>query len=136
MKQGTITGISGPVIDVRFPEGSLPAINEALTVEANGQRYTMEVEQHLENKTVRCVMMAGSDGLARRLTVTATGHGIRVPVGEKTLGRMFNVLGDPIDGEPPVDERAPVGDPPRRTDLRRADAPPRIFWRRASRSST
>ena len=52
MKQGTITGISGPVIDVRFPEGSLPAINEALTVEANGQRYTMEVEQHLENKTV------------------------------------------------------------------------------------
>ena len=107
MKQGTITGISGPVIDVRFPEGSLPAINEALTVEANGQRYTMEVEQHLENKTVRCVMMAGSDGLARGLTVTATGHGIRVPVGEKTLGRMFNVLGDPIDGEPTVDESAP-----------------------------
>ena len=57
---------------MRFPEGSLPAINEALTVEANGQRYTMEVEQHLENKTVRCVMMAGSDGLARGLTVTAT----------------------------------------------------------------
>ena len=107
MKQGSITGISGPVIDVRFPEGSLPAINEALTVEANGQRYTMEVEQHLENKTVRCVMMAGSDGLACGLIVSATGHGIRVPVGEKTLGRMFNVLGDPIDGEPPVDESAP-----------------------------
>ena len=107
MKQGIITGISGPVIDVQFSEGSLPAINEALTVEANGQRYTMEVEQHLENKTVRCVMMAGSDGLGRGLTVTATGHGIVVPVGEKTLGRMFNVLGDPIDGEPPVDESAP-----------------------------
>ena len=107
MKQGIITGISGPVIDVQFPEGSLPAINEALPVEANGQRYTMEVEQHLENKTVRCVMMAGSDGLGRGLTVTATGHGIVVPVGEKTLGRMFNVLGDPIDGEPPVDESAP-----------------------------
>ena len=86
MKQGIITGISGPVIDVRFPEGSLPAINEALTVEVNGQCYTMEVEQHLENKTVRCVMMAGSDGLSRGLTVTATGHGIAVPVGEKTLG--------------------------------------------------
>ena len=107
MKQGIITGISGPVIDVRFPEGSLPAINEALTVEVNGQCYTMEVEQHLENKTVRCVMMAGSDGLSRGLTVTATGHGIAVPVGEKTLGRMFNVLGDPIDGEAPVDESAP-----------------------------
>ena len=98
MKQGTITGISGPVIDVHFPEGSLPAINEALTVEANGTRYTMEVEQHLENKTVRCVMMAGSDGLSRGLTVTATGHGISVPVGEATLGRMFDPLGRPIDG--------------------------------------
>ena len=107
MKQGTITGISGPVIDVCFPEGSLPAINEALTVEANGTRYTMEVEQHLENKTVRCVMMAGSDGLSRGLTVTATGHGISVPVGEATLGRMFNVLGDPIDGEAPVSADAP-----------------------------
>ena len=107
MKQGTITGISGPVIDVHFPEGSLPAINEALTVEANGTRYTMEVEQHLENKTVRCVMMAGSDGLSRGLAVTATGHGISVPVGEATLGRMFNVLGDPIDGEPPVDAATP-----------------------------
>ena len=107
MKQGTITGISGPVIDVCFPEGSLPAINEALTVEANGTRYTMEVEQHLENKTVRCVMMAGSDGLSRGLTVTATGHGISVPVGEATLGRMFNVLGDPIDGEAPVSADVP-----------------------------
>ena len=107
MKQGTITGISGPVIDACFPEGSLPAINEALTVEANGTRYTMEVEQHLENKTVRCVMMAGSDGLSRGLTVTATGHGISVPVGEATLGRMFNVLGDPIDGEAPVSADAP-----------------------------
>ena len=107
MKQGTITGISGPVIDVRFPEGTLPAINEALTVQVDGTAYTMEVEQHLENKTVRCVMMAGSDGLSRGLTVTATGHGIAVPVGEKTLGRMFNVLGDPIDGEPPVDAEAP-----------------------------
>ena len=107
MRQGTITGISGPVIDVCFPEGSLPAINEALTVEANGTRYTMEVEQHLENKTVRCVMMAGSDGLSRGLTVTATGHGISVPVGEATLGRMFNVLGDPIDGEAPVSADAP-----------------------------
>ena len=104
MKQGIITGISGPVIDVQFPEGSLPAINEALTVEANGQRYTMEVEQHLENKTVRCVMMAGSDGLGRGLTVTATGHGLNAPVGEGTLGRMFDPLGRPIDGKGPVDE--------------------------------
>ena len=107
MKQGIITGISGPVIDVRFPEGKLPAINEALTVEANGHCYTMEVEQHLENKTVRCVVMADSDGLGRGLSVIATGHCIAVPVGEKTLGRMFNVLGEPIDGEQPVDDSVP-----------------------------
>ena len=107
MKQGIITGVSGPVIDVRFPEGKLPAINEALTVEANGHCYTMEVEQHLENKTVRCVVMADSDGLGRGLSVIATGHGIAVPVGEKTLGRMFNVLGEPIDGEQPVDDSVP-----------------------------
>ena len=69
MKQGTITGISGPVIDVRFPEGSLPAINEALTVEANGQRYTMEVEQHLENnRTLR------DDGRQRRACPRADRH--------------------------------------------------------------
>ena len=101
MKQGTITGISGPVIDVRFPEGSLPAINEALTVEANGQRYTMEVEQHLENKTVRCVMMAGSDGLAFALSieqdilhpaprpcpgVIAIHHQVPLPRGAGTVG--------------------------------------------------
>ena len=118
MKQGTITGISGPVIDVRFPEGSLPAINEALTVEANGQRYTMEVEQHLENKTVRCVMMAGSDGLARGLTVTATGHGIRVPVSRRWSR-----------ARPGGRSTAPRRPSPSR-------CPPRIFWRRASRSST
>lgn len=136
MKQGIITGISGPVIDVQFPEGSLPAINEALTVEANGQRYTMEVEQHLENKTVRCVMMAGSDGLGRGLTVTATGHGIVVPVGEKTLGRMFNVLGDPIDGERRWTRACPGGrsTAPRLPSPSRC--PPPTFWRRVSRSST
>ena len=136
MKQGIITGISGPVIDVQFPEGSLPAINEALTVEANGQRYTMEVEQHLENKTVRCVMMASSDGLGRGLTVTATGHGIVVPVGEKTLGRMFNVLGDPIDGEPPVDESVPGGRSTAPRPPSPSRCPPPTFWRRVSRSST
>ena len=79
MKQGTVTGVSGPVIDVKFEAGQLPAINEALTVQLDGKTLTMEVEQHLENQTVRCVIMSGSQGLRRGMPVTALGHGIRVP---------------------------------------------------------
>ena len=78
---------------------------------------TMEVEQHLENQTVRCVMMAGSEGMRRGMPVTALGHGIQVPVGPATLGRMFNVLGEPIDGQPQPDEQAP------RWDIHRAPPP-------------
>ena len=82
MKHGIVTEISGPVVDVRFAEGELPSINEALTLTAEGRTYTMEVEQHLTGDTVRCIMMSGSDGLSRGLEVEALGHGIQVPVGE------------------------------------------------------
>ena len=97
MTYGTITGISGPVIDVRF-DGDMPAINQALTVELEGRTLTMEVEQHIGGNTVRCVLMDSSNGLCRGMKATPMGHGIRVPVGGVTLGRMFNVLGEPIDG--------------------------------------
>ena len=117
MKQGTVTGVSGPVIDVKFEAGQLPAINEALTVQLDGKTLTMEVEQHLENQTVRCVIMSGSQGLRRGMPVTALGHSIQVPVGPATLGRMFNVLGEPIDGQPQPDEQAP------RWDIHRAPPP-------------
>ena len=106
MKHGIVTEISGPVVDVRFAEGELPSINEALTLTAEGRTYTMEVEQHLTGDTVRCIMMSGSDGLSRGLEVEALGHGIRVPVGEVTLGRMFDVLGRPIDGKGEVSQDA------------------------------
>lgn len=106
MKDGIITAISGPVVDVRFPMGALPSINDALTLTANDRSYTMEVEQHLSDDTVRCIMMSGSEGLSRGLTVAPSGHGIRVPVGEAVLGRMFNVLGEPIDGKGSVAENA------------------------------
>ena len=76
MKHGIVTEISGPVVDVRFAEGELPSINEALTLTAEGRTYTMEVEQHLTGDTVRCIMMSGSDGLSRGLEVEALGHGI------------------------------------------------------------
>ena len=95
---GKIVQVSGSVVDVRFEPGHLPKITEALTVQVNGQEVVMEVAQHIGNHTVRCIMLAGSEGLARNMDVTATGNNIQVPVGECTLGRMFNVLGQPIDG--------------------------------------
>ena len=98
MNTGRIIQISGPVVDVEFPAGKLPAIKEALTVTSGDKTRYMEVAFHVGHNVVRCIMFAETEGLARGTEVTATGSGIRVPVGEKTLGRMFNVLGQPIDG--------------------------------------
>lgn len=109
LAKGKIVQVSGPVVDVEFPQGQLPRINDALTVATDSDRpdgkediRVMEVAQHTGNNTVRCIMLAGSEGLSRGLEVTQTGHGIQVPVGECTLGRMFNLLGEPIDGMGPV----------------------------------
>ena len=99
MSTGMVAAVQGPVIDVTFAHGTLPKIHEALLLEANGRKYVMEVQAHIGADTVRCIMMAGSEGIARGMEVSATGNGICVPVGECTLGRMFNVLGEPIDGE-------------------------------------
>ena len=101
--KGTIVQVMGPVVDVAFPSGALPALQEALEVELNGQRTVMEVAQHVGGDTVRCIMLSPSEGLGRGVPVTATGGPISVPVGEGVLGRMFNVLGDAIDGKGPVD---------------------------------
>ena len=98
MKKGVITGVSGPVVDVMFTDG-LPKLKDALEVEEEGGVKVMEVAQHLDEKSVRCIMLSGSEGLRRGMSVTATGKCIEVPVGEVTLGRMFNVLGNPIDGK-------------------------------------
>jgi F-type H+-transporting ATPase subunit beta len=98
MNKGKIVQVMGPVIDVEFEEGNLPAIKDSIEVINNGKRCVMEVAQHIGNGVVRCIMLASSDGLYRDMEVTATGSGISVPVGEKTLGRLFNVLGETIDG--------------------------------------
>lgn len=102
MRTGKIIQVSGSVVDVRFPHGELPRIREALSVELNGKRLVMEVEQHLSAETVRCIMLSGSEGLSRGMTVTGEGSGLRVPVGKATLGRLFNVFGDTIDGGAPI----------------------------------
>ena len=107
MKTGIIAQISGPVIDVEFSDGYLPKIREALYVEVENSTRVMEVAQHTGENSVRCIMLAESEGLARGMTVTAPGHSIEVPVGSSTLGRMFNVLGDPIDGSEPLPADTP-----------------------------
>ena len=97
---GRIRQISGSVIDVKFEEGQLPKIKDALTVEVDGRTRLMEVAQHIGDGMVRCIMLAGSEGMSRDMEVTNTGGPITVPVGQNVLGRMFNVLGNPIDGGP------------------------------------
>ena len=94
---GVITQVSGPVVDVRFENRNLPKIREILKTDEENPRV-MEVSQHTSADTVRCVLFSGSEGLKRGLKVIAPGHTIQVPVGPVTLGRMFNVLGEPIDG--------------------------------------
>ena len=103
---GKITQIIGAVLDIKFSEGNLPEINDAVEVPLkNGGKLVVEVAQHLGDDTVRCIAMGPTDGLVRGMDAIATGAPISVPVGENTLGRMFNVLGEPIDEvEPPQTE--------------------------------
>lgn len=98
MTKGRIVQVMGPVVDVEFnSKEELPFIKDALEVDNGGRRCVMEVAQHVGNNIARCIMLASSDGLYKDMEVTATGAGIKVPVGEQTLGRLFNVLGEPID---------------------------------------
>jgi F-type H+-transporting ATPase subunit beta len=96
---GKITQVVGVVVDAEFGEGKLPAIYDALELELGGKRLVLEVAQHLSETTVRAIALASTDGLQRGAEVKATGSAISVPVGDATLGRMFNVIGEPIDGQ-------------------------------------
>ncbi len=104
---GTVSQVMGPVVDVAFTEGGLPPIYNALTMPIEDRTLTVEVAQHIGNKTARCIAMASTDGLKRGTEVTDTGKAISVPVGRETLGRIFNVLGDPVDNReaPATEER-------------------------------
>lgn len=108
---GKITQIIGAVLDIKFSQGKLPDINEAIDIiTKDGGRLVVEVSQHLGDDTVRCIAMGTTDGLVRGMEAKSTGAPISVPVGEETLGRIFNVLGDPIDKKPAPDvkERFPI----------------------------
>lgn len=118
---GKIVQVMGPVVDVEFMDRNVPAIKDALRVELNGKQMMMEVAQFVGNNTVRCIMLSPSEGLSRGTLVTCTGGPISVPVGEETLGRLFNVLGEPIDNKGPVktDETWSIHrDPPKFQDQR------------------
>ena len=117
LNTGQLTQIIGAVLDIKFPEGKLPEINDAIRVPLNnGGKLVVEVAQHLGDDTVRCIAMGPTDGLVRGMEAQATGGPIMVPVGEATLGRMFNVLGEPIDEKPaptgvkydPIHRKAPA----------------------------
>ena len=97
---GRVVQVMGPVVDVRFENGKLPSLNNALTMPVGERTLTVEVAQHIGDNTARCIAMDSTDGLTRDTAVTDTGYPIRVPVGKETLGRIFNVLGDPVDNEP------------------------------------
>ncbi|HZM64628.1 MAG TPA: F0F1 ATP synthase subunit beta, partial [Candidatus Saccharimonadales bacterium] len=107
---GQIVQVVGVVVDVEFAQGHLPAINNALTVKLNGKDLVLEVAQHLSETTVRTIALASTDGLKRGDVVTDSGAPISVPVGDETQGRMFNVVGEPIDEKPENNfkKRAPI----------------------------
>lgn len=108
---GYIVRVAGVIVDVEFPSGRLPSIHTALTVTRDsGELMTLEIQEHVGKTTVRTIAMSGTAGLNRGMTVVNTARPIRVPVGRKTLGRMFNVLGAPIDGQPApeFDEKRPI----------------------------
>ena len=113
---GKITQIVGAVLDIKFTDGELPQINNAINIyRKNGEKLVVEVAQHLGDDTVRCIAMGTTDGLVRGMEAEDTGAPIMVPVGEETLGRIFNVLGEPIDNKPapevkeylPIHRKAP-----------------------------
>ncbi|MBI3321698.1 MAG: F0F1 ATP synthase subunit beta [Candidatus Omnitrophica bacterium] len=113
---GTVIQVIGPSVDIRFPPDRLPAILNAIRIDDEPKQIhlTLEVAQHVGNNTVRCVALDSTDGLIRGMTALDTGGPIAVPVGKQTLGRIFNVLGDPLD------ERGALAEPKKRAPIHRA----------------
>ena len=120
MERGIVKKVIGPVVDVHFPSGKLPDLYNAVEIKLPDRKVTLEVVQEIGNGTVRCIALASTDGISRGLEAVDTGAPISMPVGEATLGRMFNVVGEPIDGKGPVnaDHHLPIHrDPPPFTDI-------------------
>ena len=112
---GHVVQVIGTVVDVEFPSDGLPSVHSAVDVQVEGERVVLEVQQHLGNSWVRCLALGPTEGLARGTEAVDQGEPVSVPVGRGSLGRLFNVLGEPLDGlgEVPAEERWPIHrDPP------------------------
>lgn len=109
---GTVIQIIGPVLDVQFPAEHLPSLLNALEIEHDGRKIIVEVAQHVGDDVVRCIAMSSTDGLVRGLKVVDTGGPITVPVGNQTLGRIFNLLGEPIDNRRSAPNQRKMAYPP------------------------
>ncbi|MEG1027578.1 MAG: F0F1 ATP synthase subunit beta, partial [Oscillospiraceae bacterium] len=107
---GKVVSIIGPVLDIKFSKGSLPNLLNAINIDDNGKKLVVEVAQHIGDDVVRCIAMDATDGLKRGIDAVDTGSPITVPVGEETLGRIFNLLGEPVDNKPApaVKKRMPI----------------------------
>lgn len=129
---GHVVQVMGPVLDIRFPENRLPALNNAIRLDNRGEPLIAEVAQQIGDNVVRCIAMSSTDGMVRGDQAVDTGGPITVPVGEKCLGRVFNLLGQPIDEQPAPEgvERWPIHRAP--PPLTSSSPPPRS-WRPASR---
>ena len=112
-QKGTVIQVMGPVLDIRFPDNQLPSLLSAIEIPCGGQTITAEVAQHIGDNVVRCIAMSSTDGLQRGTEAVNTGSPITVPVGEECLGRVFNLLGQPIDNKPAPNapERWPIHRP-------------------------
>ena len=110
---GKVVQVMGPVLDIRFRDGELPALLNAVELENNGKKLIVEVAQHIGDNVVRCIAMAATDGLVRGTDAVDTGEPIKVPVGDECLGRVFNLLGEPVDEQPAPEniERWPIHRP-------------------------
>ena len=133
---GRVVQVTGPVLDIKFEEGKLPALLNAIEVEHDGTTLVAEVAQQIGDNVARCIAMSSTDGLQRGLAARDTGGPITVPVGNETLGRIFNLLGEPVDNLPAPETKehwAHSPRPRRRTTSSRARL---RYWRPVSRSST
>ena len=132
---GKVIQVIGPVLDIQFKDGELPDLLNAIEIDNHGQKLVVEVAQLTGDNVARCIAMSSTDGLVRGTDAVDTGESIKVPVGDQCLGRVFNLLGEPVDNKPAPPRRL-TGPSTAPLPAMRSSSPPPKFWRPASRSLT
>ena len=132
---GKVLQVIGPVLDIQFEDGQLPELLNAIEIDNHGEKLVVEVAQHTGDNVVRCIAMNSTDGLVRGTEAVDTGEPIKVPVGDQCLGRVFNLLGEPVETSPPRPRR-PTGPSTALLPATRSSSPPPRSSRPASRSWT